>query len=132
VVFADGVTVARDGTVYFTDAAALPPQRYPSKGNRYEVVEAVTDAILMGPTGRLLRYSPAQDQTTVLMEGLWFANGVALSYDETFVLVRAVATRARRGLLIAKQGRAFHHRCMCVGSPAHKLPLGCSRGAPLG
>ena len=87
--FPDGVTVTRDGTVYFSDAASLPPQRYPSKGDRFEVVEAVTDAVLMGPTGRLLRYSPLLGETTVLMTGLWFANGVALSYDETFVLVRA-------------------------------------------
>jgi len=87
VAFPDGVTVTRDGTVYFSDAASLPPQRYPSKGDRFEVVEAVTDAVLMGPTGRLLRYSPLLGETTVLMTGLWFANGVALSYDETFVLV---------------------------------------------
>ena len=40
-----------------------------------------------GATGRLLAYSPATQKTTVLTKGLWFANGVALSADESFLAV---------------------------------------------
>jgi sugar lactone lactonase YvrE len=79
VLLADGVTVARDGTVYFTDASM------------------VLETVLRGPSGRLLRYSPATGETTVLMKALWFANGVALSADESFVVVAAsVSNRVHR------------------------------------
>ena len=39
------------------------------------------------PTGRLLRYDPASGTTTVLATKLWYANGVALAADESFVAV---------------------------------------------
>ncbi|MNE78580.1 Strictosidine synthase [compost metagenome] len=39
------------------------------------------------PHGRLLKYDPMTKKTTVLLEGLNFANEVALSADEDFVLV---------------------------------------------
>lgn len=35
--------------------------------------------------GKLLRYDPASRETTVLSSGWWFANGVSLSSDESFV-----------------------------------------------
>lgn len=38
-------------------------------------------------TGRLLSYSPATKETKVLVSKLWFANGCALSKDESYVLV---------------------------------------------
>ena len=95
IALADGVTVATDGTVYFTDVSVLPPQGLPEKG--LDVGDAVLDSILPGPSGRLLRYSPATGETTVLMKALWFANGVALSADESFVVVAAsVSNRVHR------------------------------------
>ena len=39
------------------------------------------------PNGRLLVYDPITQKTTTLLSGLYFANGVALSSDESFVLV---------------------------------------------
>jgi len=48
-------------------------------------------------TGRLLRYDPRTDQTTVKLDGLRFANGVALGPGDAFVLVNeTVAARIRR------------------------------------
>jgi sugar lactone lactonase YvrE len=41
--------------------------------------------------GRLLKHNPATNETTVLLKGLRFANGVALSSDESFVLVNELA-----------------------------------------
>ena len=38
-------------------------------------------------TGRLLSYNPKTKKTHVLADGLFYANGVALSPDESFVLV---------------------------------------------
>ena len=45
------------------------------------------DLLEARPHGRLLRYDPATRQTTVLLRDLYFANGVALSRGEDFVLV---------------------------------------------
>lgn len=37
--------------------------------------------------GRLCRYDPATLRTDVLLTGLWFANGVALAADKSYVAV---------------------------------------------
>ena len=39
------------------------------------------------PTGRLLRYDPRDGSTRVVAEGIWFANGVALSPDGAWAAV---------------------------------------------
>ncbi|MGG4213374.1 SMP-30/gluconolactonase/LRE family protein [Paenibacillus sp. FSL L8-0638] len=71
---ANELDIAKDGTVYFSDTS-----NYGSVVFK-EIAENK-------PHGRLLKYDPATKQTTVLLEGLYFANGVALSADEDFVLV---------------------------------------------
>lgn len=40
-----------------------------------------------GPSGMLLAYHPSNGSTICLMTGFWFANGVALAHDESFILV---------------------------------------------
>ena len=42
--------------------------------------------------GRLLKYDPRTRRTTVLMEGINYANGVALSADESWVAVAETNT----------------------------------------
>lgn len=50
-------------------------------------------AILSGDkTGRLLKYNISSKEVTVLLQGLAFANGVALSKDHSFVLVAETST----------------------------------------
>ena len=72
----DNLDVARDGTVYFSDASS-----------RYGQADYMLDLLEARPHGRLLRYDPATRGTTVLLRDLYFANGVALSRSEDFVLV---------------------------------------------
>lgn len=43
--------------------------------------------MLANPSGRLIHYSRSTGRLTVLLDGLWFGNGVALSPDEGFILV---------------------------------------------
>ena len=74
--FADDVDVASDGRIYFSDAS--------SKFNQHEYR---LDLLETRPYGRLLVYDPGAGTTRVLMDGLYFANGVALSQAEDFVLV---------------------------------------------
>ncbi|MDF2651409.1 MAG: hypothetical protein K0Q73_7214 [Paenibacillus sp.] len=71
---ANELDIARDGSIYFSDT---------SNYGRVTFREIAENK----PHGRLLKYDPMTKQTTVLLEGLYFANGVALSADEDFVLV---------------------------------------------
>jgi sugar lactone lactonase YvrE len=75
--FTDDVGVASDGRIYFSDASS---KFGPAMKARDDIMEH-------GGHGRLLRHDPATGSTEVLLDGLQFANGVALSRDEDFVLV---------------------------------------------
>ena len=74
--FTNNLDVAADGTLYFSDSSdARGPDEY-----LYELLEA-------RPRGRLLRLDPASGKVDVLVDGLFFANGVALAANESFVVV---------------------------------------------
>ncbi len=72
----DDVDVGPDGTVYFSDASS----KFRLHHDREDILEH-------GGHGRLLAYHPATGQTELLLRGLQFANGVAVSGDGTYVLV---------------------------------------------
>ena len=74
--FTDALDISSDGTIYFTDASS-----------RYSQDEYLYDLLESKPHGRFLRYDPATGKITVLLENLYFANGVALSQQEDFVLI---------------------------------------------
>ncbi|WP_018639054.1 SMP-30/gluconolactonase/LRE family protein [Parafrankia elaeagni] len=73
--FADEVTIADDGTIYFTEASTVYLPGFPN------------DFLDGRPSGRLLRYEPATGVTDVVADGLYFANGVDVAADESHVLV---------------------------------------------
>ena len=75
-VFNDGVDIASDGTIWFTDATA----RYPDGQVHYDILEGRS-------TGRLLTYDPVSGQTRVRVAGLRFPNGIALGPGDEYVLV---------------------------------------------
>ena len=72
----DALDIASDGTIYFTDAS----HKYDQKSYLYDLLES-------RPYGRFLAYNPSTGHTTVLLKDLYFANGVALSHQEDFVLI---------------------------------------------
>jgi sugar lactone lactonase YvrE len=74
--FTDDLDIASDGTIYFSDATS-----------RFEQPDYLLDLLEARPHGRLLSYSPSSGETRVLLKDLYFANGVALSANEDFVLV---------------------------------------------
>ena len=73
--FCNNAAVARDGTVYFSESST----RHSFKHSTRDIIEHV-------PTGSLYRRRPDGD-IDELLHGLYFANGVCLSPDESFVLV---------------------------------------------
>jgi sugar lactone lactonase YvrE len=83
ILFADDVDVAADGKIYFSDASA----KFGAKqcGGTYEA--SLLDINEHGAHGRLLVYDPAEGRARTLLKGLNFANGVAVSPDQQFVLV---------------------------------------------
>lgn len=84
--FTDDVDVARDGTIYFTDASA-----------RWGQPDYVLDLLESRPSGRLMKLVPGSGRVEVLLRDLPFANGVALAPDEQSVLFNETwAYRVRR------------------------------------
>ena len=81
--YADAVVVAKTGKIYFSDASArFGPAQW---GGTFEA--AVLDIIEQASTGRILEYDPAANVTRIVVKGLSFANGVALSSDEQTLFV---------------------------------------------
>ncbi len=74
--FTDDVDIAPDGWVYFTDA-----------DHRWGHHQLKSAALEGGAYGRLLRYRPTDGQVETVMDGLHFANGVAVSGDGTYLLL---------------------------------------------
>jgi sugar lactone lactonase YvrE len=74
--FTDALDISEDGRIYFTDASY-----------KYGQDEYLYDLLESKPYGRLLSYDPSSEKTVVLLKDLYFANGVALSSKEDFVLV---------------------------------------------
>nr|KYP52783.1 Strictosidine synthase [Cajanus cajan] len=71
----------KTGEVYFTDSSILFQRR------------VYLPIILTGDrTGRLLKYVPSTQSVHVLLKGLAFPNGVALSNDNSFLLVAESTT----------------------------------------
>lgn len=68
--------IAADGTIYFTDASY-----------KFPLTKLKNDILEHQPNGRLLAYDPRTKETRVLLNDLYFANGVAVSPDQSFVLV---------------------------------------------
>lgn len=89
--------IGADGTIYFTDASF-----------KFGLKQLKADVLEHQPNGRFLAYDPKTKQTRVLLSDLFFANGVAVSPDQTFVLVNDTgAYRVRRYWLQGpKQGQS--------------------------
>jgi len=68
--------VAADGRIYFTEAS-----------NKYPMAQFSSDILEHQPNGRLMAFDPQTQTPRTLLRGLYFANGVAVSSDQSFVLV---------------------------------------------
>ncbi|XP_010426698.1 PREDICTED: protein STRICTOSIDINE SYNTHASE-LIKE 6-like [Camelina sativa] len=71
----DAVVVADNGVLYFTDGSY-----------KYNVHQFIFDILEGKPYGRLLSFDPTTRLTRVLLSGLYFANGVSMSPDQTHLV----------------------------------------------
>ena len=68
--------VGADGTIYFTEAS-----------NKFPMSQFTNELLEHQPNGRLLALDPQSQKPRTLLRNLYFANGVAVSSDQSFVLV---------------------------------------------
>jgi sugar lactone lactonase YvrE len=74
--FANDLDIASDGRIFFSDSTS-----------RFPIDKFMLDMMEHRPSGRLLAFDPKTNSTRILLDNLYFANGVAVSPDQTFVLV---------------------------------------------
>jgi len=83
--FCNNATVARDGSVYFTDSST-----------EFRQDHYTAELLAHSGTGRLFRWTPG-DGIELILHGLDFANGVTLSPDGTFLVIAETGSyRLRR------------------------------------
>lgn len=104
--FTNNADVAENGMIYFSDASSrFGPE-----------MKALDDIFEHGGNGRLLRYNPKTGQTRVLLDGLQFANGVAVAPDQKSVLVAETGNYNIIRYWI-KGERAGEHELFCKNLP---------------
>ncbi len=81
--YADDLDIATDGRIYFSDASS----KFAAAAYGGSYPASLLDIMEHGGHGRLLRYDPSTGSTDVVLSGLEFANGVAMSADQQSVLV---------------------------------------------
>ena len=74
--FVDDLSIDDRGRIWFSDAS----QRHGYGSDSNELFEAF-------PSGRLMVFDPKSGDLSVKLDDLYFANGVAISADQSFVLV---------------------------------------------
>jgi sugar lactone lactonase YvrE len=81
--YANSIVIARDGTIYFTDASG----RFAPRDWGGTLEASVLDILEQAATGRVLAHDPATGLTRIVAHGFSFANGIALSADERTLFV---------------------------------------------
>jgi sugar lactone lactonase YvrE len=97
--YADAVVVAKSGKIYLSDASTrFAPKDW---GGTFEA--SMLDILEQSSTGRVLEYDPGNKTTRVVVKGMSFANGLALSRDEKTLFVNETGKyRVWKILLSAK------------------------------
>ncbi|CAG9132871.1 unnamed protein product [Plutella xylostella] len=75
----NGIALDRDGDFFWTDSSS-----------DFSLKDGAI-SLLTDPSGRLFHYSAAKNSSRVLVQNLWFANGLAVSPDHQFVVVAETA-----------------------------------------
>ena len=136
--FVNGIDIDQvTGDVYFTDSSVTYPRRYlltmrtnpdlcwtpkfqvgKTKIKTNDPCRFNTEIMMNADaTGRLLKYDAVTKQVTVLKDGLPYPNGVAVSYDRTFIVVaHTVPCQAHRYYL---QGPKAGHYELLADLPGY-------------
>ena len=77
ILYADDLDIGEDGIIYFSDAST----KFGAKANGTTMEASLLEIMEGDGTGRLLAFDPSTDTTRVILDGLVFPNGVAVSAD---------------------------------------------------
>lgn len=90
----NAIAVAKNGDIYWTDSSS-----------DFSLEDGIF-SLLANPSGRLIHFNRSTKKHTVLIDELFFANGIALSPNEDFILVSETgASRIRRHYLTGPKAR---------------------------
>ena len=81
--FADDLAIADDGTVFFSEASTKFAAR--DFGGTYE--GSLLDIMEHGGHGQIIEFKPGTGEARVIVDDLNFANGIAISDDQTYLLI---------------------------------------------
>jgi sugar lactone lactonase YvrE len=81
--YADDLAIGRDGTIYFSEAST----KFGAKASAGTYEGSLLDIMEHGGHGQIIAFSPATGDARILLDGLNFANGVAISEDQRYLLV---------------------------------------------
>ena len=82
-VYANDLAIASDGTVYFSEAST----RFGASQYEGTFEGSLLDIMEHGASGQVIAFSPDTGDARVIIEDLNFANGIAVSADQTFLLI---------------------------------------------
>ncbi|KAG4990761.1 hypothetical protein AAZX31_09G068000 [Glycine max] len=74
--FADDVIEGSNGNVYFSVVST-----------KFDLQDWYLDVLEARPRGQVLKYNPTSNETVIVLDNVAFANGVALSKDEDYLVV---------------------------------------------
>jgi len=83
IAYADDLAVSTDGIVYFSDAST----KFGAREWNGTFAASLLDILEHGGHGRVIAFDPGSGNARVIMKGLNFANGIAISDDDRFLLV---------------------------------------------
>ena len=83
ILYANNLDIADDGKIYFSDSST----RYGAKEYGGSYPASLLDLMEHGHHGRVLVYDPENQTTSVVVKGLNFPNGIAMSHDNNAILI---------------------------------------------
>lgn len=82
-IFANNLAIGPDGVIYFTEAT----RKFSARDIGDTMDATLLDILEHGGHGRVMRYDPATGKADALLDGLAYANGVAISAAGDFLVI---------------------------------------------
>ncbi|MBT8100484.1 MAG: SMP-30/gluconolactonase/LRE family protein [Gammaproteobacteria bacterium] len=86
--YADDVAVARDGRIFLTNAS----QKFAAAAAGDTLDASLVDILEHGGNGSVIEFDPESGKASIIVDGLNFANGIAISDDQKYLLIAETAS----------------------------------------
>jgi sugar lactone lactonase YvrE len=87
-VYANNLAIGTDGKIYFSESST----KFGAAANGGSYAASLLDINEHGGHGRVIEFDPVSGNSRLVLEALNYANGVAISEDQTFLLVAETAS----------------------------------------